>query len=76
MGRPKRITLGGYVYHVLNRANGRVRIFKKKEDFAAFETILAEGIERVDMRICGYCIMSNCSTPTLPVGPPVSPERD
>jgi len=50
MGRPKRITLGGYVYHVLSRANGRLRISKKKEDFAAFETILAEGIERVDMR--------------------------
>ena len=48
MGRTKRITLGGYVYHVLNRANGRLRIFKKKEDFAAFEAILAEGIERVD----------------------------
>ena len=59
MGRPKRITLGGYVYHVLNRANGRLRIFKKKEDFAAFEAILAEGMERVDMRICGYCIMGN-----------------
>ena len=46
MGRPKRITLGGYVYHVLNRANGRLRIFKKKEDFAAFEAILAEGMRR------------------------------
>ncbi len=59
MGRPKRITLGGYVYHVLNRANGRLRIFRKSGDFEAFETILAEGIERVDMRICGYCIMNN-----------------
>ena len=38
--------LGGYVYHVLNRANGRLRIFKKKEDFAAFEAILAEGKAR------------------------------
>ena len=47
------------MYHVLNRANGRLRIFKKKEDFAAFEAILAEGMERVDMRICGYCIMGN-----------------
>ena len=50
MGGPKRVTLGGYVYHVLNRANGRLRIFKKKEDFAAFEAMLAEGIERVAMR--------------------------
>ena len=56
---PNRVTLGGYVYHVLNRANGRLRIFKKQGDFLAFEQILAEGIERFAMRICGYCIMSN-----------------
>ncbi len=33
MGRPKRITLGGYVYHVLNRANGR-----RKGRFKSFPT--------------------------------------
>ena len=59
MPRAKRVTLGGYVYHVLNRANGRLEIFKKDGDFTAFEKILAEGQERFDMRICGYCIMSN-----------------
>jgi putative transposase len=59
MPRIKRITLGGYVYHVLNRANGRLRIFRKEDDFLAFEKILAEGIERFSMRICGWCIMSN-----------------
>ena len=59
MARPPRINLGGYAYHVLNRANGRLTIFRKKGDFAAFEAILAEGLERVDMRICGYCIMGN-----------------
>ena len=59
MGRAQRITLGGYVYHALNRANGRLRIFRKDGDFLAFEQILAEGVERFDMRICGYCIMGN-----------------
>jgi putative transposase len=59
MPRPKRLTFGDYVYHVLNRANGRLRIFKKDGDFLAFEKILGQGIERFDMRICGYCIMSN-----------------
>jgi len=59
MARNKRITLGGYVYHALNRANGRLRIFRKDSDFLAFEQILAEGLERFDMRICGYCIMGN-----------------
>ena len=57
MSRPKRITLGGYVYHVLNRANGRLRIFRKDDDFLAFEQIMAEGVERFSMRLCGYCIM-------------------
>jgi putative transposase len=59
MPRKKRITKGGFVYHALNRANGKLRIFKKDLDFIAFENILAEGIERFDMRMCGYCIMSN-----------------
>mgnify|MGYP000321156928 CR=1 FL=1 len=53
------MTKGGVVYHVLNRANGKLRIFKKDLDFIAFENILAEGIERFSMRLCGYCIMSN-----------------
>ncbi len=57
MGRPKRIAKGNIVYHALNRANGRLRIFKKRQDFEAFESILAEGIERYRMRLCGYCIM-------------------
>ncbi|MCD6394819.1 MAG: transposase [Planctomycetes bacterium] len=59
MPRLKRIAKGNIVYHVLNRANGRLRIFKKRRDFEAFEEILAEGAERLGMRICGYCIMSN-----------------
>jgi putative transposase len=59
MPRPKRIALGGYVYHVLNRANGRLRIFRKAGDFLAFEQILAEGVERFHMRLCGHCLMSN-----------------
>ena len=59
MPRVKRITKGNIAYHALNRANGRLRIFKKPGDFEAFEEILAEGQERFDMRMCGYCIMSN-----------------
>ena len=59
MPRPKRKCAGGIVYHVLNRANGRLRIFKKRADFEAFERILADGLERMPMRLCGYCIMPN-----------------
>ena len=59
MPRPKRKCVGGIVYQVLNRANGRLRIFKKRADFEAFERILAEGLNRTPMRLCGYCIMGN-----------------
>lgn len=59
MARPKRKTTGGYYYHVINRANGRLRIFKKRDDFLAFEKILGQAQQRIDMRICGYCIMPN-----------------
>jgi len=59
MPRPKRRCAGGIVYHVLNRANGRLRIFKKRADFQSFECILAEGLNRIPMRLCGYCIMGN-----------------
>lgn len=59
MPRAKRKSPGGFVYHVLNRANGRLRIFKKPEDFTAFERILAEGADRYSMRLTGYCLMGN-----------------
>lgn len=47
------------MYHVLNRANGRLRIFRKESDFLAFEKILADGASMFSMRICGYCILGN-----------------
>lgn len=59
MPRRKRKNLGNLVYHVLNRANGRLRIFKKSGDFSAFERILIEGLARFPMRLLGYCLMGN-----------------
>ena len=55
-----RVTLGGYVYHVLNRANGRRRLFHKDGDYLAFEGILGEALAQVPgMRLTGYCLMPN-----------------
>jgi putative transposase len=60
MGRPHRISRGGYVYHVLNRANGRLPIFHKDADYLAFERILGEALEHVPgMRLLAYCLMPN-----------------
>jgi REP element-mobilizing transposase RayT len=59
MARGLRASLAGYVYHVLNRANGRLRIFGKDGDFVAFEEIVAATAEQYPVRICGCCIMGN-----------------
>src|SRR5688572_12439974 len=59
MPRRARSIVGGYAYHVLNRANGRLRLFKKEADFLAFEQVLAEAFERVPLRILGYTVMGN-----------------
>jgi putative transposase len=59
MGRPKRSTPGGWIYHVLNRANARMPIFTKDEDFIAFETVLEEAVARTGTRLLSYCVMGN-----------------
>jgi putative transposase len=51
--------VGGYPYHVLNRANGRLRLFKKDADFAAFEQVVAEAYDRVPLRVLAYVLMGN-----------------
>ncbi len=54
-----RVAPGGYVYHVLNRANGRLRIFKKDEDFEAFFRCVRQAMEKHPIRILGWCLMGN-----------------
>ena len=43
----------------MNRANGKLRLFKKPEDFIAFEQVLREAHERIPMRILDWCLMPN-----------------
>lgn len=59
MPRAKRQSPGGIVYHVLNRANARQTLFQGFAEYEAFEKILAEGLEKIPMRLTGYCLMSN-----------------
>lgn len=59
MPRPPRTAPGGFVYHVLNRANGKRTIFHHDRDYLAFETILAEVQERIPMRMLAWCLMPN-----------------
>src|SRR5260370_3593149 len=60
MGRPLRASLGGYVYHVLNRGNGRRTVCFKDGDYEAFERILGEALEHdPGMRLLAYTLMPN-----------------
>ena len=59
MGRPRRATAGGIVYHALNRANRRARLFHKPQDYEAFLHVLAEGLQRIPCRLLGLCLMPN-----------------
>jgi putative transposase len=59
MGRPKRAAEGGLVYHVLNRANARMTIFEKDDDYEAFEIVLQQAVERTATRLLAYCLMPN-----------------
>lgn len=59
MPRVARVDVGGYIYHVLNRANARVRIFDTEKDYQQFEEILEEAVERFPVRLFAYCVMPN-----------------
>ncbi len=59
MARTPRIDLGDYVYHVINRSNGRAKIFHTDTDYEDFEYLLNEIKEDFEMRILAYVIMPN-----------------
>jgi len=47
------------LFHVLNRGVGRMTLFSKEKDYAAFEGLLEQTKESRPMRICAYCLMPN-----------------
>jgi len=65
MAKIPRQSPGGYIYHVLNRANAGIQLFRRPEDYIAFEAILAEGLARIPMRLIAYCVMPNHWHPLL-----------
>ena len=59
MPRITRIDIGNYCYHIINRANARLAIFFKEEDYLLFEEVLEEAKEKFSMRILAYILMPN-----------------
>ena len=58
-GRPQRTDIGGYVYHILNRANARMTIFNTDKEYQNFEVILFHAVEKFKMRLIAYTLMPN-----------------
>ena len=59
MPRVERVDVGDQIYHVINRANARVKIFDNNQDYKDFENILEEAVKKFNMRLLAYCIMPN-----------------
>ena len=47
------------VFHVLNRAAKRTLLFHNASDYFAFEDLLEEAVERIDVALFAYCVMPN-----------------
>ena len=57
MPRRARASVGGVAYHVINRGNGRMRVFHRDGDYAAFVALLEQASQRHPMRLLAYCLM-------------------
>ena len=47
------------IYHVLNRGNGKQKVFHKIQDYKAFIDLMKEAKDRYSVRIFAYCLMPN-----------------
>jgi len=59
MPRIARGIVGGYIYHILNRGNGRQDIFHKDGDYQSFINLIKESKTKYSIKIFAYCIMPN-----------------
>ena len=59
MARGLRAVEGGGYYHVLNRGNGRRRVFGTGGDYDAFCRVLATAAGRYPVAVLAYCLMPN-----------------
>jgi len=61
MARSKRLDIGGHVYHIINRAVGRLQIFDEPEDYLVFLKLLRKAGEtsNINIKVLAYCCMPN-----------------
>lgn len=59
MARQPRVDVPNIPYHVINRAVGRLQIFKNDKDYQLFVDILTEAKKKTGMHILAFTIMPN-----------------
>jgi putative transposase len=59
MPRIARGLVGGFIYHVLNRGNGKQRVFHKDKDYHAFLSLMGDARARIPIAVLAYCLMPN-----------------
>ena len=59
MPRTARIVIPHLPHHVTQRGNNRHDIFFTSDDYTCYLECLREECERFDVRVIGYCLMTN-----------------
>ena len=59
MPRIAREVVDGGVYHILNRGNGRQKVFHRDADYLEFESLLGQLREQYGLALYAYCLMPN-----------------
>jgi len=59
MPRIPRGLVDGFIYHVINRGNGRQKVFHKEQDYEAFINLMEEAKGRHPVKILAYCLIPN-----------------
>jgi len=67
MGRARRVDAAGMIYHVLNRANSRSRLYRGTAHDKDFLGVVEESLNFVPMRTPAYCARKRVLTRLLHV---------
>lgn len=59
MPRIKRCLVEGLVHHIINRGNGKQKIFHKNQDYRVFVKLMRDAKKRYPINIFAYCLMPN-----------------
>ena len=57
MPRTARALTGGLCCHVINRGNGRMKVFRSRDEYAGFVELMDLACQRTAMRVVGCCLM-------------------